>query len=186
MGRFPSGQREQTVNLPAPPSMVRIHPCPPKQKLPFAGSFCFDILLDSLRTARNRTAAPWAASREWLRPQAKANFSLPTSQRVRIVRTPLLQKEVSKPFAFPINKEKSSNPKNFCLQGLHFSFIDAIIYNCHRQSGAIMRPATISLAHPRRAHPEAHDSGHDTGATQNRWGISTVGRTNYPYCIPVS
>ena len=29
MGRFPSGQREQTVNLPSPTSMVRIHPCPP-------------------------------------------------------------------------------------------------------------------------------------------------------------
>ncbi len=29
MEGFPSGQREQTVNLPAPPSMVRIHPPPP-------------------------------------------------------------------------------------------------------------------------------------------------------------
>ena len=30
MGRFPSGQREQTVNLPSQTSVVRIHPCPPK------------------------------------------------------------------------------------------------------------------------------------------------------------
>ena len=30
MGGFPSGQREQTVNLPSQTSMVRIHPCPPK------------------------------------------------------------------------------------------------------------------------------------------------------------
>ena len=30
MGRFPSGQREQTVNLLAPPSVVRIHLFPPK------------------------------------------------------------------------------------------------------------------------------------------------------------
>ncbi len=29
---FPSGQREQTVNLPAPPSMVRIRPPPPYTK----------------------------------------------------------------------------------------------------------------------------------------------------------
>ena len=29
MGRFPSGQREQTVNLPSLTSVVRIHPCPP-------------------------------------------------------------------------------------------------------------------------------------------------------------
>ena len=29
MGRFPSGQREQTVNLPLLASVVRIHPCPP-------------------------------------------------------------------------------------------------------------------------------------------------------------
>ena len=29
MGRFPSGQREQTVNLPSQTSMVRIHPRPP-------------------------------------------------------------------------------------------------------------------------------------------------------------
>ena len=28
MGRFPSGQREQTVNLPRHASVVRIHPCP--------------------------------------------------------------------------------------------------------------------------------------------------------------
>ncbi len=29
LGGFPSGQREQTVNLPALPSMVRIRPPPP-------------------------------------------------------------------------------------------------------------------------------------------------------------
>ena len=29
VGRFPSGQREQTVNLPSQTSVVRIHPCPP-------------------------------------------------------------------------------------------------------------------------------------------------------------
>ena len=42
MGRFPSGQREQTVNLPSQTSVVRIHPCPPKvllsaEKAPSAG-----------------------------------------------------------------------------------------------------------------------------------------------------
>ncbi len=31
---FPSGQREQTVNLPAPPSMVRIRPPPPYTEKP--------------------------------------------------------------------------------------------------------------------------------------------------------
>ena len=31
MGRFPSGQREQTVNLPSATSVVRIHPCPPRK-----------------------------------------------------------------------------------------------------------------------------------------------------------
>ena len=30
MEEFPSGQREQTVNLPSTTSMVRIHPLPPK------------------------------------------------------------------------------------------------------------------------------------------------------------
>ena len=34
MGRFPSGQREQTVNLPSQTSVVRIHPCPPKSFSP--------------------------------------------------------------------------------------------------------------------------------------------------------
>ena len=32
MEEFPSGQREQTVNLSALPSVVRIHPLPPKQR----------------------------------------------------------------------------------------------------------------------------------------------------------
>ena len=36
MDGFPSGQREQTVNLPSQTSMVRIHPHPPRIP-PFAG-----------------------------------------------------------------------------------------------------------------------------------------------------
>ncbi len=32
VGRFPSGQREQTVNLPQIASVVRIHPCPPDSR----------------------------------------------------------------------------------------------------------------------------------------------------------
>ena len=32
MGVFPSGQRGQTVNLLAPPSVVRIHPLPPNKR----------------------------------------------------------------------------------------------------------------------------------------------------------
>ena len=83
-----------------------------------------------------------------------------------------------------IKKLRDANFIFFRFRGLLFLFEDAIIYNCHRQSGAIMLPATISLAHPRRAHPEARNSGHDTGETQNRWGISTVGRTNYHLCTP--
>ena len=44
MGRFPSGQREQTVNLLAPPSVVRIHLFPPKKK---ASKFrCFLFLCE--------------------------------------------------------------------------------------------------------------------------------------------
>ena len=34
MDGFPSGQRGQTVNLLAPPSVVRIHPLPPKSNYP--------------------------------------------------------------------------------------------------------------------------------------------------------
>jgi hypothetical protein len=37
--RFPSGQREQTVNLPAKPSEVRILPSPPVKKL-FCRFYC--------------------------------------------------------------------------------------------------------------------------------------------------
>ena len=33
VGRFPSGQREQTVNLPSQTSMVRIHPQPPHAEM---------------------------------------------------------------------------------------------------------------------------------------------------------
>ena len=35
MDGFPSGQREQTVNLPAPLSVVRIHPRPPKKAISY-------------------------------------------------------------------------------------------------------------------------------------------------------
>ena len=41
MGEFPSGQREQTVNLSSLTSVVRIHPLPPKKTLLFAVSFFF-------------------------------------------------------------------------------------------------------------------------------------------------
>ena len=41
MGEFPSGQREQTVNLSSVTSVVRIHPLPPiRSKLKLA-PFCF-------------------------------------------------------------------------------------------------------------------------------------------------
>ena len=54
MGRFPSGQREQTVNLLAPPSVVRIHLFPPKKK---ASKFrCFLFLCE----------------REWMKNRCKA------------------------------------------------------------------------------------------------------------------
>jgi hypothetical protein len=51
----------------------------------------------------------------------------------------------------------------FDFRGLLFIFRAAKINNRHRQSGAIMRSVSISLTHPRRAYPEAHNSGHDTG-----------------------
>ena len=41
MGVFPSGQRGQTVNLLAPPTMVRIHPLPPKSLLLMRWAFLF-------------------------------------------------------------------------------------------------------------------------------------------------
>ena len=44
VGRFPSGQREQTVNLPSQTSMVRIHPCPP---ISYAGMAELADALDS-------------------------------------------------------------------------------------------------------------------------------------------
>ena len=54
VGRFPSGQREQTVNLLAPPSVVRIHLFPPKKK---ASKFrCFLFLCE----------------REWMKNRCKA------------------------------------------------------------------------------------------------------------------
>ena len=46
MGGFPSGQREQTVNLPSQTSMVRIHPRPPFF-LSFAGMAELADALDS-------------------------------------------------------------------------------------------------------------------------------------------
>ena len=39
MGRFQSGQMEQTVNLPEVPSVVRIHPCPPRNNQGLLGYF---------------------------------------------------------------------------------------------------------------------------------------------------
>ena len=41
MDGFPSGQREQTVNLPAPLSVVRIHPRPPKKRNTSVNRPCF-------------------------------------------------------------------------------------------------------------------------------------------------
>ena len=41
MDGFPSGQREQTVNLPAPLSVVRIHPRPPSKSTANRGAFAY-------------------------------------------------------------------------------------------------------------------------------------------------
>ena len=49
VGRFPSGQREQTVNLPSVTSMVRIHPCPPTS---YAGMAELADALDSGSSVR--------------------------------------------------------------------------------------------------------------------------------------
>ena len=89
MGRFPSGQREQTVNLPSQTSMVRIHPCPPF----FAGMAELADALDSgssesnfmqvqvlfpapTKKARQKRRASFFANREtdlkkpqWIKPQ---------------------------------------------------------------------------------------------------------------------
>ena len=46
MDGFPSGQREQTVNLPAPLSVVRIHPRPPKRRNTSVNRPCFVFLTD--------------------------------------------------------------------------------------------------------------------------------------------
>ena len=46
MDGFPSGQREQTVNLPAPLSVVRIHPRPPKKRNTSVNRPCFVFLTD--------------------------------------------------------------------------------------------------------------------------------------------
>ena len=41
MERFPSGQREQTVNLLSVTSVVRIHPSPPRKSVLFGTDFLF-------------------------------------------------------------------------------------------------------------------------------------------------
>ena len=45
MGDFPSGQRGQTVNLLAKPSVVRIHHLPPNQRVPSVRLVLFNFLL---------------------------------------------------------------------------------------------------------------------------------------------
>ena len=47
MGRFPSGQRDQTVNLTSTTSVVRIHLCPPKRPSRFSPAWSFSIIVDS-------------------------------------------------------------------------------------------------------------------------------------------
>ena len=47
MDGFPSGQREQTVNLPAPLSVVRIHPRPPEKRT------TVEVVLFFLRSAED-------------------------------------------------------------------------------------------------------------------------------------
>ena len=58
MGEFPSGQREQTVNLPSTTSVVRIHSLPPKpEKLVYKAfrAFFIALVLDCkiIRNERN-------------------------------------------------------------------------------------------------------------------------------------
>ena len=55
MGDFPSGQRGQTVNLLAMPSVVRIHHPPPKSRLRKRSAFLF------WGTGFEQSGGPWAA-----------------------------------------------------------------------------------------------------------------------------
>ena len=65
MGVFPSGQRGQTVNLLALPSVVRIHPLPPKQRTTQTGGSLFWLVLVWMRTTGPVEAA--AAPRQAMR-----------------------------------------------------------------------------------------------------------------------
>ena len=65
MDGFPSGQREQTVNLPAPLSVVRIHPRPPSKSTANRGAFAYFhvTLFRAGLTAVYRTALLLTSSR---------------------------------------------------------------------------------------------------------------------------
>ena len=72
MGGFPSGQREQTVNLPSQTSMVRIHPCPPF----FAGMAELADALDSGSSESNfmQVQVLFPAPKKKARQKRRASF----------------------------------------------------------------------------------------------------------------
>ena len=58
MGDFPSGQRGQTVNLLATPSVVRIHHLPPIRTVRLNGSYFFVLYFLYLYYYRNLLLSP--------------------------------------------------------------------------------------------------------------------------------
>ena len=73
MGAFPSGQRGQTVNLLAMPSVVRIHPLPPNKRADLRVGFF--VWRERATRGIPRGEKPLAASRQ--------GFALPPNRRLR-------------------------------------------------------------------------------------------------------
>ncbi len=110
MGEFPSGQREQTVNLSSLTSVVRIHPLPPKRHcfLQCLFSFIYAILK---KVDSNALMG------------ANAEQSEVRSDRKTVLWTVLTLVQRAK----PCDKIHPLPPKRHCFLQCLFSFIYAIL-----------------------------------------------------------
>ena len=110
MDGFPSGQREQTVNLPAQLSVVRIHPRPPNAVYRIISCYVGRFYLEAYRSGHNGPHSKCG------NPQGFVSSNLTASAKWNLKRI-VLKNDLISGFSFVHFKQTTQYIKQMCSVG---------------------------------------------------------------------